>query len=72
MNVTVGTLEPSVRGVSAPMVHLVVEVANRQVLACTGGVGTRLRTVPLDAVFEELTCGPCRAFWKRTVGTPSA
>ncbi len=35
--------------------HLVVDVANRQVLACTGGAGARVTGVPFDAVHEELT-----------------
>ena len=47
--------------------HLVVEVANRHVLACTGGAADGLSRVPFDAVLEELTCGPCRAFWKRAM-----
>lgn len=52
--------------------HLVVEVANRHVLACTGGAADGLRQVPFDAVREELVCGPCRAFWKRTMFVPNA
>lgn len=45
--------------------RLIVDVANRDVLACTGCAGDKIRRVPFDAVREELTCGPCRAFWKR-------
>ena len=52
--------------------HLVVDVVNRQVLACTGGAGAGVTGVPFDAVHEELTCGPCRAFWKRTMKVANA
>jgi len=71
MNVTVGTSERWGRGSDAP-IHLVVDVANRQVLACTGGASAQMRPVPFDAVYEELVCGPCRAFWKRAARTPNA
>jgi hypothetical protein len=71
MDVTVGTSDRWGRGESPPL-HLIVEVANRQVLACTGGAGGRLRPVPFDAVNEELGCGPCRQFWRRVFKTPNA
>lgn len=61
MNVMVGNSDRWGRFGDAP-VHVVVEVANRQVLACTGGAAARVRPVSFDAVFEELGCAPCRAF----------
>ncbi|WP_380169651.1 hypothetical protein [Jannaschia sp. R86511] len=71
MQVTIGTSDRWGRNGEAPT-HLVVDIANRQVLACTGGAGARVHGVPFDAVHEELTCGPCRAFWKRTMKAPNA
>lgn len=71
MNVTIGKSDRWGRGDSAPP-HLVVDVANRQVLACTGGAAAHIQPVPFDAVNEELTCGPCRAFWRRVFKVPNA
>ena len=71
VNVVVGLSDRWGRGPSPPT-HLVVEVANRQVLACTGGAARGLEGVPFDAVFEEVSCAPCRAFWRRTVRVPNA
>lgn len=72
MDVTIGhSLRWGRTTPSAPC-HLIVDVANRQVLACTGGAGDRMKAVPFDAVIEELTCGPCRAFWRRVMTAPNA
>lgn len=71
MQVTIGTSDRWGRNGDAAM-PLIVDSANRQVLACAGGAGARVTGVPLDAVNEELTCGPCRASWKRTIRLPNA
>ncbi len=65
MNVPIGSSDRW--GRASPPTHLVVHVANRQVLACTGGASANVTLVPFDAVNEELGCGPCRAFWKRVM-----
>lgn len=49
-----------------------VDVANRQILACTGGAAANLRSVPFDAVNEELGCQDCRNFWRRLMKVPNA
>lgn len=69
MNVTIGTAK---RWHSSPPTHVVVEVGNRQVLACTGCAGKDVRAAPFDAVKEELGCARCRAFWRRTVKVPNS
>jgi hypothetical protein len=53
-------------------VHVVVDVANRRVLVCSGGEAANIRVVPFDAVNEELGCPPCRKFWRRLMKVPNA
>jgi Family of unknown function (DUF6248) len=71
VDVSVGTSERWGRYQEHAPVH-VVDVANRLVLACTGGAATRVRRVPFDAVREELGCQPCAKFWKRLMTIPNA
>ena len=72
MKVLVGVSDRWVRTRHEAPVHLLVDVANRQVLACTGGAAAALRPVPFDAVREGLVCGPCRTFWRRASTAPNA
>lgn len=62
MNVTAGHSKRWGYGPDAP-VHLVVQVAGRRVLACTGGAVDRPRDVPFDQVRGDLSCAPCRKVW---------
>ena len=71
MQVKIGKSDRWGRGPHAPT-HLIVEVANREVLACTGGASASVTVAPFDAVREELGCGPCRTFWRRVVLVPNA
>jgi hypothetical protein len=45
--------------------HLVVEVADRQALACTAGAAGSVRQVPFDEVLQILVCGDCRRRWQK-------
>ncbi len=65
MIVTVGLSQRFGHGEGSP-VHLLVAVAGRDVLACTGGPAKDRRPVPLAGVWEELGCQTCRSFWRRT------
>lgn len=67
MNVTVAHSERWSYISADPPDHLVVEVAGRRVLACTGGAHCDPRSVPFDQVLAELDCGPCRKIWNRVL-----
>jgi hypothetical protein len=45
--------------------HLVVEVADRQALACTAGAASAVREVPFDETLDTLICGDCRRRWNK-------
>jgi hypothetical protein len=45
--------------------HLVVEVADRQALACTAGAASAVREVPFDETLQSLVCGDCRRRWHK-------
>ena len=66
MNVEVGHSQRWGHGEDPP-VHLVVQVAARRVLACTGGAVDRRRSVPFDRVLEDVDCAACRKFWKHAL-----
>ena len=72
VDVAVGTSERWGRYQPDAPIHVVVDVANRFVLACTGGQAANRRLVPFDAVYEELGCQPCRKFWSRLMKAPNA
>ena len=72
MDVSVDTSERWGRFQADAPVHVVIDVANRLVLACTGGQVANIRAVPFDAVHEELGCAPCRKFWGRVMKVPNA
>jgi hypothetical protein len=50
-------------GTDQKPMHLVVEAAERQSLACTAGAASAVREVPFDEVLESLVCGDCRRRW---------
>ena len=58
------------RGFS-PSVHLVVEVADRQVLSCTGGAVKDVREFDFEHVLQELRCNRCSRFWRKAMVQPS-
>lgn len=72
VDVSVGTSERWGRYQPEAPVHVVVDVANRHVLACTGGQAANVRPVPFDAVRGEIGCAPCRKFWGRLMKVPNA
>jgi hypothetical protein len=50
--------------------HLVIRVAEREALACTGGQAVAVRGVPFGQALQSLECGDCRRRWRKIMKLP--
>ena len=71
MQVMVGLSDRYGKGDNPP-VHLVLNVAGRLVLSCTGGAASGVHEVAFEDVLGELGCSRCAGFWRKVMVQPSS